>query len=212
MFDNCDPYTNGELDYFHSIEPECKVIFDVGCRDDSIFTEFNGVVHYFDPVKKHVHALKDRPNRNARSFFNVLALGDKPEFCSYYSDAESFINRNHSQNMREYFITTGQLYMEKNGITSIDFLKIDTEGYELRVVKGFGDLIRRVHRIQFEYGGTYQDAHLKLGDVVEYLRDRGFTNFAYLNGSLPPSPVDNFLDHYTYCNIVCEQEGFRNCM
>jgi len=30
-----------------------KTIFDIGCQDNSIYTYFNGEVHYFEPVKNY---------------------------------------------------------------------------------------------------------------------------------------------------------------
>ena len=35
--------------YKQFIEPNANVIFDVGCRFDSVFSSFKGDVHYFEP-------------------------------------------------------------------------------------------------------------------------------------------------------------------
>lgn len=51
IFDNCDSKTNGEESFFNVISDKINVIFDVGCRNDSIFLNFRGIVHYFDPRK-----------------------------------------------------------------------------------------------------------------------------------------------------------------
>lgn len=93
-------------------------------------------------------------------------------------------------------------YIIENDIKTIDFLKIDTEGYELEVLQGFEEYIRIVKIIQFEYGGTFLDNNIKLIDVIQYLQLFGFGDFAYLtqNGTVP---LTNYDDHYQYCNIVC---------
>ena len=49
MFGNCNPKTNGEEKFFMDIKDNINIIFDVGCRSDSAFINFNGEVHYFDP-------------------------------------------------------------------------------------------------------------------------------------------------------------------
>jgi hypothetical protein len=82
-------------------------------------------------------------------------------------------------------------------------MKIDTEGFELDVLQGFGDyLTNNVKIIQFEYGGTYLDKNIKLCDVISYLTAKGFGKFCYLS-STEFSPITDVADHYKYCNIVC---------
>ena len=58
MFNNYDPKTNGEYKFFIDIKDKINVIFDVGCRQDSEFINFEGEVHYFDPVDKFINNLK----------------------------------------------------------------------------------------------------------------------------------------------------------
>lgn len=71
-------------------------------------------------------------------------------------------------------------YIVEKNIQHIDFIKIDTEGFELSVLKGFEDCLTNVKIIQFEYGGTYLDNNIKLVEVKNYLEYFGFTNFSYL--------------------------------
>lgn len=103
-------------------------------------------------------------------------------------------------------IKTGKDYIINNDIKNIDFLKIDTEGYELNVIKGFGDYIENIKVIQFEYGGTFLDNKTKMIDVINYLEQKGFHKFSYLtaNGT---EIITDFSDHYQYCNIVCENKS-----
>ena len=50
-------------------------------------------------------------------------------------------------------VMTGDSYMERCGIDHIDFLKIDVEGWEWRVLKGFKNALvnKKIDIIQFEY-------------------------------------------------------------
>lgn len=78
-------------------------------------------------------------------------------------------------------IKTGYDYLKEQNIERIDFLKIDTEGYEFEVIKGFKDKLNCIKIIQFEYGGCYLDNNVKLNDVIKYLESKNFHNFSYLD-------------------------------
>jgi len=208
MFNNCNSATNGEYTFFMAIKDKINVIFDVGCRNESDYIYFHGEVHYFDPVDVFVEELKQKHNANKKSYFNNFGLGEENKQLFYYPKYESFYNRTNScvicddANKFLLNIKKGKDYLLDNNIQNIDFLKIDTEGYELNVLQGFEELLENVKIIQFEYGGTFLDNNKKLIDVINYLEQKGFYNFSYLTNE-EPVIITVFNDHYQYCNIVC---------
>lgn len=56
----------------------------------------------------------------------------------------------------------------------IDIVKIDVEGYELMVLRGFGDVIRNVRVLQFEFGGTNIDTKVFFRDLWRFFESAGF--------------------------------------
>jgi FkbM family methyltransferase len=208
MFNNCNSKTNGEYDFFVKIKDTIQRVFDVGSRSNSEFTEFDGEVHYFDPVALFMNDLERKPNKNKLSYFNVFGLGDENKDLYYYPKYQSFYDRVNSckvsddSNKIVLKIKKASEYIINKNIQTIDFLKIDTEGFELNVLKGFEDKLMNVNIIQFEYGGTFLDNNVRLRDILEYLEEKGFYKFSYLikNGT---SPLTDRNDHYQYCNIVC---------
>ena len=208
MFNNCNSKTNGEEKFFMDIKDNINIIFDVGCRSDSEFINFSGEVHYFDPVESFVEKLKNKKNINKKSYFNNFGLGNENKELYYYPKYQSFYDRINScafsddSNKILLHIKKGKDYVIDNNIQNIDFLKIDTEGYELRVLQGFDNFLENIKIIQFEYGGTFLDNNTKLIDVIKYLENKNFYNFSYLtnNGA---TLITDFNDHYQYCNIVC---------
>lgn len=209
MFHQCDSRLNGEYKFFMDIKDKINCIFDVGCRSDSEFIEFTGKVHYFDPVNEFIQNLKGVKNMNKASYFNNFGLGEDNKELYYYPRYQSFYNRIKSgsrisddANKIVLHIKKGKDYIISNDIKNIDFLKIDTEGYELNVLKGFEDYLDIVKIIQFEYGGTFKDSNTKLIDVINYLQQKGFYKFSYLSND-GTKLITDFTDHYKYCNIVC---------
>ena len=208
MFNNCDSKTNGETKFFMNIKDNINVIFDVGCRSESEFINFSGEVHYFDPVNEFIENLKKQTILNKKSSFNNFGLGEDNKEIYYYPKYQSFYDRiitcsvSDDVNKILLHIKKGKDYIISNNIKNIDFLKIDTEGYEFNVLKGFEDHLENVKIIQFEYGGTFLDNDKKLIDVINYLEQKGFYKFSYLT-NYGTELIKDFTDHYQYCNIVC---------
>jgi FkbM family methyltransferase len=69
---------------------------------------------------------------------------------------------------------TGAEYLERHGIDCVDLLKIDVEGMDLQVIRGFGDRLRDVRVIQFEYGIFNIASHDLLSDFYRHLHEHGF--------------------------------------
>jgi FkbM family methyltransferase len=209
MFNNCNEMTNGEYRFLESIKDDINIIFDVGSRSDSLFTGMRKIVHYFDPNLSFLSELSKKNNLNIESKFNSFGLSDKKGDLVYYDRFQSFVDRRETcgvdNDTKILKVETGLNYITENKIEKVDFLKIDTEGHELSVLVGFGDSISKVSIIQFEYGGTFKDAGIKLIDIINYLEHRKFHSFSYLTSN-GHQLIDNFDDHYNYCNIICFNE------
>ena len=101
-------------------------------------------------------------------------------------------------------IVNGREYCEKNKVKFIDFLKIDTEGFEMNVLKGFEEQIKNIKIIQFEYGQIDKD--IKMIDIINYLKEYGFEKFSFLDKNSIVT-IDNF-EEPSFCNIVCFNKLF----
>jgi len=71
---------------------------------------------------------------------------------------------------------TGDFYCRNRGIDLIHLLKIDTEGWDWKVLQGFSSMLvhNRIEVIQFEYGYTTSDLHVVLKDFWDYLSGYGY--------------------------------------
>lgn len=78
-------------------------------------------------------------------------------------------------------------YSRSAGIDRIDFLKIDVEGHELKVLHGATEMIESgsIQRLQFEFGGTNIDARTYLRDFVRLLEPRYSISRVLVDGLEP---------------------------
>ena len=66
-------------------------------------------------------------------------------------------------------------YVDENKIENVDFIKIDTEGYELEVLKGAKEILYKAKYILFEH--HYDDMILKnyfFSDIHNFLKENNF--------------------------------------
>lgn len=78
--------------------------------------------------------------------------------------------------LRECSLTTGDFYCAKRGIDHIDLLKLDVEGAESTVLKGFSRMLEeaRIAAVQFEYNFAAIRSHFLLSDFYDLFEPAGF--------------------------------------
>ncbi len=157
-------------------------------------------IYSFEASPQNYKILKK--NISKKKFENVeiynLGLGDKIEknyINQTIESSSSTINRLNQtskyfekklkilkiRNKEEFYqkipvkILTLDYFIEQNDIHQIDLLKIDTEGYELNVLKGLSKNIKKIKLIYFEH--HYDDMiikNYKFHDINELLKKNGF--------------------------------------
>src|SRR5688572_14775130 len=131
-----------------------SVVFDVGANIGlhsaylSRLLAGTGYIHAFEPVPKTFHMLRETLalNQIDNVVSNMMALGDKQAtlemqvFEDQFSAWNTFGHPKFDDakptatiNVRT---TTLDAYCDEHGVTDIQFLKIDVEGYELEVLEG----------------------------------------------------------------------------
>jgi len=101
-------------------------------------------------------------------------------------------------------LTTGDEYAASHAIDTVDFLKIDVEGAEYRVLKGFSSYLAtgRIHCVQFEYGAFSTQTKVLLGDYYSLLSPN------YWIGKIYPAYVDFreydwTMEDFRFANYCC---------
>ncbi|MDH5300719.1 MAG: FkbM family methyltransferase [Gammaproteobacteria bacterium] len=102
-------------------------------------------------------------------------------------------------------VETLDSYCEKNGVESIDFVKIDVEGGEYDVIQGATNLLKKgkINYLQFEYGGTFKDANVTLQLVFSLLKRFGYEMFKINeSGLVYCSEFRKELEDFSYSNYL----------
>lgn len=97
----------------------------------------------------------------------------------------------------------------EQGWSAVDFLKVDTEGFDFKVIRGAGKYVDHalIKVIQFEYGGNWQMAGDTLLAAVEFLAKRGYTTFVLKADGLHPFDVHFVGDYFVFSNFVAIREN-----
>jgi len=149
-----------EVDIFSNIKDELNVVFDIGARMDLDFYKVKPdcIYHLFEPNKNFVKKLKKNIAKlpNHKIILNEFGLADiEADNCVYYADTQSFVVNpvvGSTDLGDRYSLKRLDDYVERNKIDYIDFLKIDAEGMDYKIIQGGINTVQnKVKYIQFEY-------------------------------------------------------------
>ena len=151
----------------------------------------------FKILKKNITTIEGK-FKKTKIFLENIALGSKHEkiFMKHISESSSstirelntkskyfkkkffFLKNSNNQDLFKRIEVQQILlsdYIENNTIKSVDFIKIDTEGYELEVLKGAKKILFKTKYILFEH--HYDDMIVKnyfFSHIHKFLKDNNF--------------------------------------
>lgn len=157
------------VDIHHKMKrPPLEVLFDVGANVGQTRRYFrfhapHAKIYSFEPVQATFARLQKSAGADANCVLEQMALGDEQgEKTIRLFDADMTVlnslredSMNHATNAREEIIRIDTLdhYCAVHDITRIDLLKIDTEGFEINVLKGAEQMMQQ-GKIAFIYCET----------------------------------------------------------
>lgn len=199
-----DPRTNGEywiLQHALQSSTDPQVLLDIGANKGNWTAE---ALRLAQPAGRvHVHAFE--PSRATRSMLSARfaecatvtvqawALSDTPGEANFYTTNEGAGTNSLSSvsgpNVEVTSVTTLDEFLGKLMIPTVGMIKIDTEGFDLLVLRGAAESLRagRIGIIQFEYNWRWLLNRACLRDVFDLITDT-----PYRLGKL----VDNDLEFY----------------
>ncbi len=143
--------------------------FDVGANEGQTAGELRRIfpgakIYCFEPYEAAFRTLRQKLGGDANICLERIALGDHKGEATLYENAESVTNsllpnapEAHASQPASYAIPTGQStvaittlddFCGERAIPHLDFLKIDSQGYDLRILQGARKHLAE-HRISF---------------------------------------------------------------
>lgn len=193
-----------EIELFRQL-PVPKVIIDVGSRDDTEYYDIypEAEYHLFEPNKEFVKNLYDKVGDKPNVHINPVGVGDVEEVGKYSRSNQAFMGGEApiSSTDDSYQIINLDRYVCEHNIHSIDFLKIDVEGYDFKVLLGAPETVGKSKFIQYEHWDNKKQFYALLGESfdMEYV---GYRNVLCMNKSLVDvhtrNKIREFIDVHNY--------------
>lgn len=197
---------NGEtrlLFQLSKLKSNFNVVFDVGANVGEYSLFLQNIlkpkkIFAFEPVPKIYDLLEINCQSYKNIFIKNIALNDNDKPIKFhYSPSASYLSSSvvsvFKKDVEEIFVSSvsGDDFCKVNMIEKIDFLKIDTEGNDFNVLKGFDKILSKgnIRIIQFEYGPFSIYSKNLLKDHFDLLVSKG-----YIVGKIYPNYV-HFMDY-----------------
>ena len=171
-----------------------NTMFDVGANIGQTWEWFRNnedaaKIYCFEPVLKPYQELRNKAEKDQNSVLENIAFGEAEgeRTIRLFNDSrlnslkDDIMSDDINSNEELISIDTIDNYCFKNTITKIDFLKIDTEGYELNVLEGARKMLGSgsISFIYAEVGFEKENnRNTYLAELTEWLAMRDYYFYA----------------------------------
>jgi FkbM family methyltransferase len=208
---------DGERLLVSMVAPDSKNFVDVGANVGQWVAEFSsrmkaGTGVCIEPVEASARVLEATIEATSRVPVKILkcALSDVAGEAQFWehelSVLSGLIETTDSGVSKSRKVITRRLedVLDGQGWQEVDFVKIDTEGWDFKVIRGAGRYIdeARIRVLQFEYGGNWRFVGDTLGAAVRFLKARGYEIFVLRGDGLHRFDADFVGDYFMFSNFV----------
>ena len=207
-----DAQYNGEYDLLHRLATKDDiVVIDCGANVGSWTIEARNhfpeaTIHAFEPIPSTAATMRSIVGGDARVFVHDCALSDFPGMASMMlndtdSTTASLTNRPTLPGLRSVDVTllTGDQFLTQEGIDRIYLLKVDAEGHDLAVLRGFEHALEnhRIDTIQFEISGWNAVTRTWIGEFYDLLNGHGYEVGRITPGGVDLLPYDPAIEDFS---------------
>jgi FkbM family methyltransferase len=165
----------------------------------------------FEPVPELAAKLKERFQDQCGIEIVNAAISDQEGQMEFFVEpgdgkTSSLARGATSPRARKYAVsvTTLDTAAKKAGLSGIDFLKIDAEGYDLNVLKGAQGLLARhaINVLQFEYGVAWPHANNTLATALALLHVYEYSTYLLRSKALYRFDYQKYGEYFRYSTFV----------
>ena len=216
--------SNGEFDLIRAAAPLCRVILDVGANvgdwtREALSSNPGLTIHCFEAAPDNFAVLAGSELAE-RIVLNHVAVSDSDgeielTLFGEHSPLNSIVVPGSAADgvvARTIAIKAVALdtYLAAHDLTHVDYVKIDVEGAEARVIAGLSAALEagKVDAVQFEHGpfSIYDRTFLK--DYFDLLQPLGFSLYKVSQPKmLKIEHYDELLDNFSHQNWVAARHG-----
>lgn len=210
---------DGEAALIAALAPQARLVVDVGANvgdwSGEVLRQAPGCrALLFDASRSAVRALAER-FAGANVEIVHMGLADAPGSLEFFEEPQAGKTSSFTSGFSlpdaartVVAVSTVAEQMKARGIDAIDMLKIDTEGYDMRVLRGAEPLFAagKVGIVQFEYNQPWALAGGTLGEAVGFLTGRGYRVFALKSAGLFTFDYARYGEFFGYANFVAVSE------
>jgi len=215
---NMDPQQNGEYLVLETVLPHCSVFFDIGANKGE-WTNFilenkkdNSLKCYlFEPGLTAFGYLQQRFKNNNTIELKNSAVSNVPGLLDFYEEENaggmsSAVKgwANNPIKLIQVACTTVDEEIDSKKIAFLDFMKIDVEGFDLKVIEGACQSLadQKIGILQFEYNSGWLNTGSSLSIAYQILKTNGYEIYLIKHKGLFLYDIDTYGDFYTFSNFL----------
>jgi len=219
--ESSDSSRNGEYTLIDLVAPHCRSFVDVGAHigdwADYFLAHSTAIGTLYEPSKSTFEVL-EKKSKSERVRLRNCAMGDQAGTALFieetgYGQTSSLLETHSPSEIQpiEAKVCTIDDEFLGSGI-HIDFLKIDAEGNDCRILKGATQMLKqsRVRFIQFEYNSNWIDVGSSLKEANRLLNSFGYDVYLIRRTGLHKLNYDFWGDYFRYSNFLAFQQDSRH--
>ena len=225
-----DPGINGEywlLQHLLNASSSPQLLFDVGANKGNWTAQALSLSQY---SKKRIHIHAFEPSQATRSMLTARFVGNETVavwpyalaatvgVATFFSEEEgggtNSLSPTSGLKAEVVALNTVDQFMQQIGVKAILMLKVDTEGFDLLVLKGAEKSLSDgiIELIQFEYNWRWLLNHACLRDVFELIADKPYRLGKLVGNSIEFYDQWHFeLDRFFENNYVLIRKDSKLC-
>ena len=209
---------DGEFMMLDTLIPVCKTYCDVGANkgDWSAYILDNSAdtaasLYLYEPGRAAFHIIKNRFKDYGHVHISNAAMGNVIGKLTFYEQE----NAGEMSSAFQSWSKNGSVITEVDTLTidseltrlateHLDYLKIDTEGYDLKVLEGAAGAIKdnRISFIQFEYNSVWSMSGSTLLSAYELLESCGYKVYMIKPNGLYTYDIRTKGEYYALSNYI----------